>query len=259
MRLNIKEIEDVNDFETTFNFTEGLCPVPLFHGTREYALTVSDEDRKRFYDACAKVIVFAKKVAFGDVVDDNTLFEYQRTKNNKFLGTVVYTYNTALYEYSSFYVTTSYTNALIFSNCSGGELGDWAYHQCVGFEDFNIELDKEIKEAVKVVKEEYQKYNSSEKIVLVYSDVKEENLFTQSGEPTVIENENGKFNYFDADFPKKCVDSDRMKSQHTFRLADPNAYCATLIREKAIRDGFFVFTEISDVDKYLERKNWSFE
>ncbi len=249
MRLNVKEIEDITDL-VELPMNDGFCPVPLFHGTRRYALQVSDEDRRRFYIACDKVISFAKKIVFAEVIDDNELFEYQRTKNNLFLNTVVYMYKTSLYEYGAFYLTTSYTNSLGFSNYAGGELGEWAYFQCIGFEDFNIELSQEIQEAVSVIKEEYEKYHNSEKIVLVYYGVRIEDLCTQQGTP---------FTENDSDIFEFCVDSDNSRCQYTFRLADTNAYCATVVGEKAIRDGFFVFTQVSDVDKYIKRKKWTFE
>jgi len=38
-------------------------------------------------------------------------------------------------------LTSSFSHAFGFTYNAGGELGEWAYRQCEGFRDFEIELD----------------------------------------------------------------------------------------------------------------------
>ena len=139
MRLHIEEAENIKSYISLYS-PEGCCAKPLFHGTRMYALQVSEEDRKRFYTACDGIISFAKELFMNCPIDDDVLTEYQRTKNLLFLSTVVHQYKTAAYEYGSFYITTSYPTAITYANNCGGELGQWAYAHCIGFRDFQILL-----------------------------------------------------------------------------------------------------------------------
>ena len=171
MNLHITELEKIKDYISIFS-ADGYSKIPLFHGTRMYALQVSEKERVRFYDACDRIISFAKELFWNCPIDDDILTDYIRTKNPLFLGPVVSQYKTASYEYGSFYVTTSYPTAITFANNSGGELGQWAYAQCVGFRDFQVDLDIETREAIMLVMEEYKKYENSEKIILVFPGVR---------------------------------------------------------------------------------------
>lgn len=235
---------------------EGCSKIPLFHGTRMYALQVNEKDRERFYVACDKIISFAKKLILNCPIDNDTLKEYLRTKNPMFLGSVVSQYKTATYEYGSLYVSTSYPKAITFANNSGGELGQWAYAQCIGFCDFQIDLDSEIRDATMIVMEEYKKYENSEKVILVFSDVCFADLQTERGESFLICDENGKpnveHNTFMIHMLYKTKVTDIGECSRSFRLQKCENYTAYLILQKNFKEGFCVFTEIRDVDKYLK-------
>lgn len=255
MELHITELEKIKDCFSIHD-TEGCSKIPLFHGTRMYSLQVNEKERKRFYRACDTIISFAQKLIWNCPVDDETLAEYIRTKNPLFLGSVVSQYKTSAYEYGSFYVTTSYPTAITFANNSGGELGQWAYAQCIGLRDFNIDLDAETNEAAIIVLNEYQRYESSEKVILLFSGVKFEDLLTERGEPFLLYDDNGnpneEYNAFKIRDLNKAKVTDGNKCIRSYRLQSHETYTACLIRQKDFKKGISVFTEIRDVDKYLK-------
>ena len=235
---------------------EGCSKIPLFHGTRMYALQVNEEDRKRFYIACDRIVSFAKKLIWNCPVADDKLEEYILTKNPLFLGVVVSQYKTAAYEYGSFYVTTSYPTAITFANNCGGELGQWAYAQCVGFLDFQIDLDTEMRDAVAIVMEEYEKYATSEKVVIVFSNVRLADLQTERGKPFLSYDENGgldeSYNAYMMGMLYETEVTDCSECAYSFRLQKCDTYTTYLIRQKNFKEGIPVFTKVQDVDKYLK-------
>ena len=255
MKLNFREPQNLRNC-ISLCCTEGCSKIPLFHGTRMYALQVNENDRERFCVACDRIISFAKKLFWSCPVDDDILKEYRRTKNPLFLDAVVSQYKTAAYEYGSFYVTTSYPTAITFSNNCGGELGQWAYAQCVGFRDFQIDLDEETRDATMIVLEEHKKYETSEKVILVFSDIRFADLQTERGEPFLICDENGNLNEaYNArriDMLHKAKVTDGAQSVRSYRLQKCEAYTAHLIRQNNFKSGISVFTDIRDVDKYLK-------
>lgn len=254
MKIHITELEKIKD---SISLQCAECSnVPLFHGTRMYALQASEKERKRFYDACHKIISFAKKLLLNCPIDDDTLKDYRRTKNPLFLSTVVSQYKTASYEYGSFYVTTNYPIAITFANNSGGELGQWAYAQCVGLRDFQIDLNIETSEAVMLVLEEYKKYENSEKVILVFPGVRFEDLLTERGGSFLLYDDNGnpneKHNTFRIRELNNAKVTDGGGRNLCFRLLRHETYTAYLVRQEDFKKGFSVFTEIRDVDKYLK-------
>ena len=255
MKLHFREPENVKHCISTGG-TDGCSRIPLFHGTRMYALQVNEKDRERFYAACDRVISFAKKLIWDCPVDDVILEEYISTGNPHFLGDVVSQYKTAAFDYGSLYVTTGYTEAIKFANHCGGELGQWAYEQCVAFRDLQIDLDDETRDAAMIVLEEYIKYETSEKVILVFSDVRFEDLQTERGKPFLIFDENGDpnetYNTRQIDALHKAKVTDRSEHVLSFRLQKCETYMAHLIRQNNFKSGISVFTDIRDVDKYLK-------
>jgi hypothetical protein len=255
MHLHIEEAENMKSYISLYSL-DGCCVKPLFHGTRMYALQASEEDRKRFHTACDRIISFAKEMFINCPIDDNALMEYQRAKNLLFLSTVVHQYKTAAYEYGSFYITTSYPTAITYANNCGGELGQWAYAQCIGFQDFQIDLDTQTRDAVAIVMEEYQKYKNSEPIILVFNHVRFADLKTERGGPFLTYDKDGnpdeEYNAFSIEMLHKTKVTDHLTFARAYRLMQPNTYTARLVRQKDFKKGLSLFTEIRDVDKYLK-------
>lgn len=238
--------------------TKEGCLIPLFHGTRRYALQTTAEERVRFFSACDIVMNFAKKLAVSNVIDEARLDEYQRTQNSRFLGVLVYTKGISRFTYGDFYLTSSYTSSLSFAHNIGGELGDFAYAQCIGFRDFGVELDECTEEAVNVVLEESQKYLHSEKIVLAFYGVRFEDLSWEGGDSFLlpVENEEDEeYNKYEIKRLQGAMDTDRCTKNMNFRLANLESYTPYVVGEKLLKEGFSIFTKITDVDKYIKEHN----
>ena len=269
--VKYKETKSVEELKKTIDVDDMHCKIPLFHGTRRYALQVADEDRKRFSEACKQVLSFAHQFYYSGMLDFEKLEKYYKeSKNNYFMSTVVHQYRSTLYEYGAFYLTSSYECAIGFAHYVGGEVGAWAQAQIQGFDDWGIELDEETKVAAEIVKHEYKKYQDSEKVILVYYGVKFEDLCTERGKPFL-------YNTGDAatdeeylredieDLYESAMKRDRfIRSNHNFRLSNANAYTAFVLPEPMFRDGVVLFEDEPDVDKFIRHHNiiamekWSF-
>ena len=120
-------------------------------------------------------------------------------------------------------------------------------------------MDEETRDAAAIVMEEYKKYEGSEKVILVFSNVCFADLQTERGAPFLMFDENGnpdeEYNEFKINELHKTKVSDRNKRIRSFRLLRCEEYEAFLIRQKDFKKGFSVFTEIRDVDKYLKWNN----
>ena len=249
-----REIHDINNFSQPHIGDAEHCKIPLFHGTRRYALEVTDAERDRFYDACKTVILFAQKIAFSNIIDDNALETYQRKANPLFLATVVYGFGRShSYEYGDLYITSGFSTAFRFTHNIGGELGEWAYHQCEGFKHFLIELDEKTYAAVEIVQSEYEKYNNSEKAILIFFGVNFKDMLSAGGTPFWVDDE-----YMEeeiADLYDDARETDNSQHAETFRLINLDKYTPHLLREKDFRKGFELFTDIKDLDRFIKSHN----
>lgn len=265
--LNYKEIKSIYELKKIVDADERHCRVPLFHGTRRYALQTSDADRERFSAACRQILSFANKYYYSEKIDWDKLEAYKNdSENYYFLSTVVHQYNSSLYEYGAFYLTLSYENAIGFAHYIGGEVGTWAYAQIKGFEDWGVTLDDKTKEAAKIVKREYEKYCDSEKVILVYYGVGFEDLRTESGGPFLYKTGD---KATDEESAREDIEylykiAKRKYSQLNFRLSNLDSYTAHLLPERMLRDGVVLFEEEPDVDRFIKNHNlyflekWSF-
>ncbi|MBE6807241.1 MAG: hypothetical protein E7527_04430 [Ruminococcaceae bacterium] len=256
MSLNIQDITNIHDHRAPVTDTDH-CAIPLFHGTRSYALEASDKDRERFYAACDRVMTFARVLANGNTLDQEALLTYQRQKDGKFLSVPVFLYKKTTYEYGDLYLTSCYTDALIYAACAGGELGEYAHAQCIGFEAFGVDLTEEVRLASSVIMEEYEKYRHSEKLILVYDGVAFQDLQDRNGNPFLVLCDDKEMekrshawainNLYDSKV------SDNGVCCHHLRLPHPATYTATVIHEKDFVAGIALFTDIQDIDRYLKR------
>ena len=248
------EIKDINNWSPLLINDTEHCKIPLFHGTRRYAIQVAETVRNRFYEACKTVILFAQKLAFSDKIAADALESYQRTTNPLFLATVVYGFGRShSYEYGDLYVTSGFSTAFSYTHDAGGELGESAYRQCEGFNHFAIDLDEHTLEATEIVIEEYEKYKTSERVILAYYGVKFTDLLNMGGSPFWVDDE-----YMQEvikDMYEDSIDTDNSQSNKSFRLINPNTYMPYILPEKDFRKGFEFFTKIQDIDKFIEDHN----
>ena len=261
--INYKEIESIKELKKTSDADDKHCKIPLFHGTRRYAIQVSDADRERFSNACKQVLSFAHKFYYSGKLDIDKLETYwQKSGNRYFMDTTVAQYNSPLFQYETFYLASSYENAIGFAHNVGGEVGTWAHAQIQGFEDWGIELDKETRSAAETVRKEYKKYQNSEKVILIYYGVGFEDLYTEGGAPFIRKT-------VDKEHACKRINSlykSTMNKSATrnFRLSNAHAYTAYLLPERMFRAGVVLFEDEPDVDEFIKRHNmqspeqWSF-
>jgi hypothetical protein len=253
--INVQKLEDLK--RNNVSCAE-LCQIPLLHGTRRYALQTTKEEREKFYSACNIVMDFAKKIAYSDIITEESIEEYQRQQNPRFYNVLVYAKGINKFTYGEFYVTTSYSSAVSFAHNVGGELGDTAYAQCVGLLHFNVELDDTVSEAVKIVMEEYKKYVNSEKVILAFYGVRFTDLTREGGSEFLIDStdpEDIEYNRVLIDKLNNSADTDTMTRNNNFILSNIEEYTGYVISEKLFKDGFSVFTKIIDVDKKIRYHN----
>ncbi len=242
-----------------FAFPVTRCKIPLFHGTRRYSLAVDKAERERFYAACKSVISFAKRWMDGGNVDWDAIKEY-RAENRLYMdATVLSQYGSPSYQYGDFYLTSSYTNALVFANRGAGELGDYAYAQARGILHFDIPLDVQTLAAVNTVIAEYPKFAESERVVLIYYGVEFDDLADERGRPyrDIIDRRTrggDPSDYLDSHLYDGYKDTDTICINNNFRLANRDKYPPLEIEGPKFKTGFAVFTAVKDVDKYLRTK-----
>ena len=103
---------------------------------------------------------------------------------------------------------------------------------------------------------EYQRYESSEKVILLFSGVKFEDLLTERGDPFLLYDENGipneEYNAFAIRSLNKAKVTDGTQCVRSYRLERCETYTAYWIRQEDFKKGISIFTEIKDVDKYLK-------
>lgn len=256
--IKANEITSFEELRKIATENDGLTlGVPLFHGTREYALSVPEDERDTLNRACCTVITFAQRVQQSGQIPYDQWAKYIREENSYFLTTVVSGFGkSTLFEYGDMYLTTSYPSAISFSNQVGGELCMNAYYQILGFEHFGISLDGEALEAAKIIRECYEKYASSERVVLVYYGIKITELSEENGSALVRKNEDGTYdeNRLCRAVRKinRCRVTDSVSVAENYRLCNPEAHTPYIVRERDMRDGFDLFTDIKKLDYYLK-------
>lgn len=252
--INIIQIDDLRKLVFNNEPSKKKCCFPLFHGTRKYALTCSDEERKIFYDACHKVLKFSKELIKNHSISEDELKVYQQNKlvdgkKTLFLGVLIYQYgNSCLYEYGDFYVANTLVSAIQYSLSPGGELGKNAYHQCIGIKDFNLSFDEEISNAIDIVVNEYSKFKESERIVLVFKDVFYADLKHENGSNLIPPNDNNLDRY-----KGKCEDN--FNFNKSFRLYNIEKYPAYVVNESMFKESLRHLTDIKDIEKYVKNNH----
>ncbi len=240
-QLKIKGEFNFDNYSTPQAIDYEICKRPLFHGTRKYAIEVSEEKRQAFYNACREVALFAKELIKAEKIPFNT---------------VVYGFNeSSVYEYGDFYLTTTFSCAVEFSYQAGGELGKNVYSVCMNIRNSNIEVSAEIKDKIDLITAEFLKYEKSEKVVLVYEGIKFDDLYTNGGHKFIESLELDEYEKEDIEDLYKEKETQTLATNTSLRIKNPKNYEAYSISETDFRKGFKVFTEIKDVDKYIKTHN----
>ncbi len=242
-RLKIKGSFDFKQDLKSQQMDYEFCTRPLFHGTRKYAIEVSEEKRLEFFKACYEVALFAKKlISIGKI---------------KYNIVIMQVGENSAFEYGDLYLISTYTTAISYAHNIAGELGKNVFLICEEIKRACVELDDRMQMLIDMVMKEYENYKVSEKIILVYMNVKFVDLYTCGGSPFI--------DVDDVEYTQYMIEelyNEKEKLGYlpntSFRLKNPEQYEAYIIKEKDLRNGFAAFTNIIDVDGHLRscRKEW---
>ena len=186
--LKVKETNDLKNYNELKEINLNTWSYHLYYGTRLHLITCNEKQRQELYEACNEIILFAKNILLNETINKNVLKMYRKFKlidnvNSSFLDDYILNYNPDnLNEYTSIYVTNNYYDAVNDTFMMGNTLIDKTYHQCIGFKDFNVPLDKNIKDAIKTFKKQIINIQNSKKVVFVFDNVSYDDLFTLNGE-----------------------------------------------------------------------------
>ena len=241
--LRIKGEFDFENYVKSQQNDYVFCSRPLFHGTRRYAIEVCPQKRLEFFDACYKVALFARKLILEKKIEYNIVIMQ--------VGV-----NTA-FEYGDLYLIDTYTTAISYANNVAGEIGKNVFLACKNIKQAGINLDATMQRLVDRVMQEYENYEASEKIVLVYQNVKFTDLYTIGGS-SFIEPDDEEYTRFMIDDLYYEKEKLGRFPNTSFRLKNVEKYEAYIIREADLRKGFKSFTEVDDIDKHLTREKLNF-
>lgn len=240
-QLKIKGEFNFDNYSTPQAIDYGTCKRPLFHGTRKYSLEISEEARQIFNEACNKILAFAR-----------TLIRNKKIEYNIVVNTAKQCF---AFEYGDFYLTLSFTRAIDYSYNVGGELGQNIYKVCQVIKSKNIELTDEIRNAIDIVSSEYEKYEKSEKVILVVNDINFNDLYNRNGSKLIDSLE------LNEDAKEEIVDlyteeeTSNCELDRDFMVKNIGDYKIHVVQEKDFRQGIKFFTKIDNVDEYIKNHN----
>lgn len=177
---SVKEIPLKEKSYEIFNAT-------LFHGTREKMLTMSNEDRKKYYDACHEIRLFAKNIILN--ISDEIIMLYKKymRSQEKPYNVSVYTiecYGRASnFEYGDFYMSNNLETAITFTKNIGGEQGNISYVAGNLMRYAKIDIPENVDKAIDVINEFYEDNKNDKKIILVTSGIEVDDISLESGFP----------------------------------------------------------------------------
>jgi len=244
VKLNLKEIDDLDSISYDRIINYDLCTIPLFHGTRRYMIEGNEEELRKFLASAKDIIIFAKELLNKHLISDEQLSEYRKSKKideygNVFLNKVILPnmFNLSNYDYGQFYVTTGFVKAISFSSYIGGEIGRFAYNQCIGIVDFKINVSIELREKIKFFIDVYNKIKNTERIVIIYNNISYKNLLTTSKHSPILEQ------------LYKCYENDNCDCSEDLILDNVANYLGFVVSEHNFRKAINKFTEVSNIDE----------
>ena len=152
----VKSVKEIPLKEKSYE----LFNAPLFHGTREIMLKMSDDERKEYFDACHKIRLFAKNNIH--TIPYKTRMEFQKhmLSLGKPYQVPVYrieSYGKACnFEYGDLYFTSNFKTAIHFTTNVGGEQGNTSYIAGNLMRYANIDIPDNINEAIDIVNNFYE-------------------------------------------------------------------------------------------------------
>lgn len=181
MNFNLTYLDNLDMF---YHLCKNKNYVPLFHGTRKYAVECDPTLIEMMRKHC--VIILEKARDYYNSLDSQTYdkyWEYRKvSKLQYFASHLVLTFGgLSNYQYGDFYMTRRFdeTYLLRFTTYGCGEIGRFAYDNILGLKHFNIDLG--INESMEFVLKHYPDFINSEQVVLILNDYKLDELKGESG------------------------------------------------------------------------------
>lgn len=233
-----------------------VCRQPLFHGTTRMAIDCDPEEIKRIHEQ-ALIAIDVYKSYLEENEDKPGFQEWLHNHHKRFVNqdwTLQQVGHANNYQYGDFYVTANYLEALRFSMAGFGELGQMAYRCAVALKELNVDFG--INETIDFIIDEYNRFQNSERVVLVLENVLFEDLLRESGEPLILVDENGESDYFDCEDLYNAKVSERMIYCKNYRVKNLNKYTLKLINKTFFKEGIGYFTQIGDVEKFLSKSRF---
>lgn len=232
-KINYIEIQDLDEIGYDLNkINYDHFVHPLFHGTRMAALECPSDEIEKMQQCSRKIIDFILKVFFEEKTISFEEIENYKEKNPKsrFVSAILPQLKiSTLCEYGNLYLSTQFREAADYARFGCGELCQMGYDNAVGIIENNIKgYSDDTRKAIDYLLENYPKFLNSEKVVLVYENVKFSDLYTERGYPYVEEDEN----YTKENIEELYSDYRESFSYCRLRLkCEDNKYTPKLIRE----------------------------
>lgn len=244
--INIDEKSLMNYFGKEIDTSDmKVCRKPLFHGTSLAALECDLNEIKLIHDHSIKIMKAVKEYYFSNEKNKeivSTINEYRKTRNTYFCEEHTLTFGEMHnYEYGDFYVTINFLYAVTFSNIKIGEVARFAYFNAVGLRDLKIDLG--IEESINYIISEYNKFKDSPRVILMIENISIEDLLTESGDDV---------DSFHLELIYDASITEHGGMRKNFRIKNLSKYVVKLIPEKLFYKGLKIFTQIKDVDSFLQ-------
>ena len=181
MKFNLTYLGNLKMF---YHLCKDQSYVPLFHGTRRYAVECDPFLIKMMRRHCINILEKARD--HFNSVDDETYSKYEKYKRESkltyFASAIILTFGRiSNFQYGDFYMTKRFDQNFLlrFTTYGCGEIGKLAYDNILGLQHFNIDLG--ITESMEFVLKHYPLFIDSEPIVLILNDYTIDELESESG------------------------------------------------------------------------------
>ena len=234
-----------------------VCRQPLFHGTTRMAIDCDSNVIERIRNQ-ALIVINAYKSYIKENIDKPECQEWLNNHHKRFVDqeyVISQVGHANSYQYGDFYVTTNYLEALRFSMAGFGELGQIAYRCAVALKELPVDLG--VNDAIDFIIDEYNRFQNSERVILVLENVLFEDLLNELGYPIIYKNENGKRDYTNCkEIYRTKVASAHQIFSRSYRVKNLNKYTLKLINKPLFREGIKCFTQIEDIEKFMSDIYW---
>lgn len=166
--MKIIKIENLDELNFDVKIDYEVFTDYLYHGTREWFIDNSEEQRNLFFDDCNKLLELLQphKMLFDDYNCNGT--------------SILFQYNRLFYKYGNFYVTNNLNNACLYANYIAGELGQAAFDLSKIVLENNLFSNTEIPPLCRKIKKKCEEISKTNPVILLVKNVKFTDIFGYS-------------------------------------------------------------------------------